>query len=111
MTPSPVAGAEPAPSPGNLGGMTRRVLRCVQLTTDSCVARCFIQEARRTEGEDSYRCTPVKSFTPWLVVLAILMSSSAQRPSDADYQRGIAAVTQRRKTNTTIVTTVTTVTS
>jgi len=71
--------------------MTRRVLRCVQLTTDSCVARCFIQEARRTEGEDSYRCTPVKSFTPWLVVLAILMSSSAQRPSDADAEMSAAA--------------------
>jgi hypothetical protein len=71
--------------------MISGVLRSVQLTTESCVARCFIRGGGRAHGQDSDRCTPVKSFPPWIVILAILMSSSSQRPSDADAEMSAAA--------------------
>ena len=71
--------------------MAPGVLRSVQLTTDSCVARCFIRRGERPDGQDSDRCIPVKSFTPWIGVLAILMRSSSSPPSDADTEMSAAA--------------------
>jgi Protein of unknown function (DUF3500) len=93
MTLQPIAGPAPGGIPSNPGRMGSGMLRRVQLRTISCVARCFIpiRGCRGSENGVEGWCGPVKAFTPWFVVLGVLMTSSSQRQSDADAEMSAAA--------------------